>query len=235
MGFDTRYWGPSAWELFHLITFTKGQLSAKKRFFTAMVDVLPCKYCRASSNEFLKELPLENNLAFWLYKFHDRVNRKLEDQHMKDPSIEKPKPSPPFEEIVKKYSKIASSAPKEIPGRDFLFTIASNYQDEPYNTESHQTFWKELVRLFPFYEFRKHMKIPNLQNYFNDVYDMLSNMKEIPSRKGILQRLAYYKSGCSKKSYKGKTCRKLPSGGYTKDRDRKRTYRISHANLLSTK
>ena len=54
----------------------------------------------------------------------------------------------------------------------------------------------------------------------------------IGTYKGYVQHVAYYKSGCAKKTYRGKTCRKLAGGGRTKDRDRQTTYRVSHAWLL---
>jgi hypothetical protein len=54
----------------------------------------------------------------------------------------------------------------------------------------------------------------------------------MPSYKGYAQHVAYYKSGCEKKTYHGKTCRKLAGGGYTKNRDHRKTHRVSHKNLL---
>jgi hypothetical protein len=54
----------------------------------------------------------------------------------------------------------------------------------------------------------------------------------IGTYRGYAQHVAYYKSGCAKKTYRGKTCRKLAGGGRTKDRDRQTTYRVSHARLL---
>jgi hypothetical protein len=40
---DTRFWGPSGWQLLHMVTFTRGLLSPKTRFFGVIQDVLPCK------------------------------------------------------------------------------------------------------------------------------------------------------------------------------------------------
>jgi hypothetical protein len=33
---DTKFWGPSGWELLHLITFEKGYLSKKKELFQSI-------------------------------------------------------------------------------------------------------------------------------------------------------------------------------------------------------
>jgi hypothetical protein len=230
---DTRFWGPSGWQLFHAITFTKGNTDSKKKFFTAMKDVLPCKYCRESTNQFMKELPIPNNIAFWLYELHNKVNEKLADQHEKDKTVEKPAPSPSFEEVVTKYHKILKSK-EGILGRDFLFSVAYNYDPEIHRA-ANEKFWDELLILYPFYQQRKLMFKPDLSSsktYLKDVHSMFAKMGESDSLKSVTQQLAYYKSGCTKKTYKGKTCRKLQSGGYTKNRDRKKTHRIAHARLL---
>jgi hypothetical protein len=54
----------------------------------------------------------------------------------------------------------------------------------------------------------------------------------IKSYRGYMAHLAYYKSGCSRKTYKGKTCRRLEGGKYTKQRDHKRTRRVTHKSLI---
>jgi len=227
---DVSYWGPSGWQLFHLITFEKGMLESKKHLFYAMKDVLPCKYCRASANEFIKEVPIDNNLAFWLYKFHDRVNKKLEAQHEDDPNIPLPVPSPPFSEVVNLYTELLKKGPTNIPGRDFLFSVAYNF--DPEYRSAHEQFWKYLVKVYPFY--RTHMEMPDMTNnqtYLRSVHAMFSKMRSIPSLQSVRQQLAYYKSGCKSKTYKGKTCKKVGSG-YTKRRDRHRTYKLTHSRLL---
>ena len=95
-GMMTRVWGPTGWAFGHAITFGypyKIDLNCKdhvrrmketKKFFTSMGSVLPCKYCRQSYLEFLKELPLTNEvlssrrkLVKWFYDIHNKVNKKL--------------------------------------------------------------------------------------------------------------------------------------------------------------
>ena len=77
---DTKYWGPSGWQLLHLITFERGSLNTKKKLFSTLNEILPCKYCRESTGQFMKEMPIHNNLALWLYDLHKYVNKKLESQ-----------------------------------------------------------------------------------------------------------------------------------------------------------
>ena len=235
---DVKYFGPSGWQLLHLITFIKGGMEHKQKLFEVMPDVLPCKYCRESTKQFVKEMPMDYNMAYWLYKLHDRVNKKLEDQHKEDPSVEKPVPSPSFKDVVEMYRKTLRdlAGTKKVVGRDFLMSVAYNYDPEIHNKESHKQFWEELKYVYPAKNAIKRLiYVPDMtsqKTYVKDVYAILSEIGTMPSFKGISQRLAYYKSGCNGKSYKGKTCRRLPAGGYTKQRDRRRTHRVTHSALL---
>jgi hypothetical protein len=233
---DVSYWGPSGWQLLHLIA-AKGGTEAKE-LLGIMPFILPCKYCRASAQEFLKEEKPHGDLQRWLYTFHNKVNHKLEKQHQEDPKCNLPVPAPPFEEVQKKYNELLNSKPTEIPGRDFLYSIAHNYgnahMDAQTYEELHLSFWDDLKHSFPFEEFRKHIDYPDLTNnltYLRSVHAMFSKMKPQKPLKYIRQQLEYYKSGCSSKTYKGKTCKKV-GDRYTKIRDRKRTYRLTHSRLL---
>lgn len=229
---DVSFWGPSGWQLLHLIaaeggTYAKGTLDI-------MPFILPCKYCRASAQRFWKQSKPHGELQRWLYIFHNKVNKKLKKQHDEDPKCNLPVPAPPFEEIQKRYASILDSQPTEIPGRDFLYSIAYNFDPQEQNVKDHETFWVLLKGSFPFPEFRKHISIPwfnSRSDYLFSVHTMFSKMKPQKSLQSIAQQLAYYKSGCTKKTYKGKTCKKVGTG-YTKNRDRKRTYRLTHSRLL---
>ena len=199
-----------------------------------MPFILPCKYCRASAQQFWKQSKPHGNLQRWLYNFHNKVNAKLIKQHAEDPKCPLPVPAPPFEQIQKRYRAILDSPPTEIPGRDFLYSIAYNFNPKEQNIKHHETFWVLLKASFPFPEFRKHISIPwfnSRSDYLFSVRAMFSHMKPQKSIESIAQQLAYYKSGCAKKTYKGKTCKKVGTG-YTKNRDRKRTYRLTHSRLL---
>lgn len=229
---DVSFWGPSGWQLLHLIAEEGGPYA--KGTLDIMPFILPCKYCRASAQEFWKKGKPRGNLQKWLYNFHNKVNQKLIKQHIEDPKCHMPVPAPPFEQIQKRYKGILDSPPTEIPGRDFLYSIAYNFNKEEQDVNDHETFWVLLKASFPFPEFRKHIRIPDFRSrsdYLDSVHSMFSHMKPQKSLQSIAQQLAYYKSGCTKKTYKGKTCKKVGTG-YTKNRDRKRTYRLTHSRLL---
>jgi len=92
-GLITKIWGPPGWEFFHSVTFgypinpTTEQQKDYMDYFTVIGKVFPCKYCRESYQEFIKEgdtiLTLDQmrsreTLTKWGYLLHERVNKKLD-------------------------------------------------------------------------------------------------------------------------------------------------------------
>ena len=129
---DTRFWGPSGWRLLHLITFTyepEKQKAAVREMFSMLPFVLPCKYCRASFSQYLRQEPLEPALrsraAFtrWLWKIHNLVNGKLRGQGLLK------EPDPPFASVKKVHEErvAAGCIRTEFEGWNFLFSIAENH------------------------------------------------------------------------------------------------------------
>jgi hypothetical protein len=131
-----------------------------------------------------------------------------------------PKPSPPFEEVVRIYTTLLKKKPNTIPGRDFLLSIAFNFIPE--HREAHQRFWKYLVKVFPYKIVLRFPDLTDNQRYLRSVYDMLKVKTPLEN---IKRQLAYYKSKCRKR-----TCKK--TGGYIKKRNRAVTYRLAHSRLL---
>lgn len=237
---DTRFWGPSGWQLFHLIAFRSENST---EFLESIDDILPCKFCRESTAQFMKELPLKGDPGKWMFDLHNMVNNKLRTQCRNDPAVIDPGPDPDFEDVKKKYESLK---PKQIPGRDFLFSIAVNYPEQPTDEQMsvQRKFLNRLSKVFPFVTFEKYIEsnpanLESQKTYMKWMYGLLTHLSKkfhvsIPSYKGYVQRVMYYKSGCSKKSYKGKTCRRLAGGGFTKNRDHRKTRRIAHSILLNS-
>jgi len=240
---DTRFWGPSAWQLFHLISFR----SVNPQVLLGMIkDILPCKFCRESTAEFMKELPLEGDPAKWLYELHNKVNHKLRTQCKNDPNVIDPGPNPSFDEVRSFYQKLKPSS--SVPGRDFLFSIAANSDEilDPSQIALQHRFLQNLYEVFPFSSLRKEFqkyynsippKLITRTDYMKWMYGLLKSLSDkidadMPSYRRYVQRVMYYKSGCSKKTYKGKTCRRTATGHLTKNRDNAKTYRVSHNSLL---
>jgi hypothetical protein len=237
---DTRFFGPSGWQLFHLIAFRSPH---PEELLLMIKDILPCKFCRESTKQFTHELPMTSNPGKWLYDLHNKVNNKLRTQCKDDPAVINPGPDPSFEDVKKIYM---SMKPTSIPGRDFLFSVAINYPDSPEETDmaTQRTFMHKLSDVYPFESstFKKYLSehevaLSSRKAYTKWMYGLLSELAqamkaELPSYKGYVSRVMYFKSGCQKKTYRGKTCRRTKTGFRTKDRDHRRTFRITRESLL---
>lgn len=154
---DTRFWGPSAWRLFHLQTFAleKGFLkksTALYTFYKNLPFILPCKFCRESLAEYYESQPLKeawdsDTLTEWLYTIHNRVNDKLRKQHLlrcKNPS---------FSEVRTKYEKwvMQDFLHYNILGFDFFKSVA--YISAKENPQL-ELWWSTLAESLPFPEWR---------------------------------------------------------------------------------
>ena len=239
---DTRFWGPSGWQLLHLIAFHS---PSPREVLDDMKDILPCAFCRASTTEFVKAHPPSKPYGRWLYDLHNKVNAKLRRQCSEDPSVICPEADPEFEEVKQRYETMKPTA---VPGRDFLMAIAYNYPSdpEPRDMSTQREFIHHLADAYPFENFRNvfqsYLKahepvLKSQKTYTRWMYGLLhelSAVAKVPmkSYRGYMAHLAYYKSGCSRKTYKGKTCRRLGGGKYTKQRDHKMTRRVTHKSLL---
>lgn len=237
---DTRFWGPSGWQLFHLIAFTSPN---PREVLDDMKNVLPCKFCRASTSEFVNAHPPAKPYGKWLFDIHNKVNHKLRTQCAEDPAVVNPGPDPDFADIKKHYEEMKPTA---VPGRDFLMAIAFNFPAKPEERDmsTQREFLHHLADAYPFEsmrgKFQTYIKAhePDLQSqkaYTKWMYGLMKELSgKIPIKtyRGYMSHLAYYKSGCSRKTYRGKTCRRTASGGSTKTRDHRITRRVVHKALL---
>lgn len=105
-GIMTKVWGPPGWLFLHSIAFGYPytinpnkpehviRKEATRRFFTDISFILPCRYCRESYQDFIKQIPIDNNLdsrkslTKWLYVIHNKVNYKLGVPKCSIPSFE---------------------------------------------------------------------------------------------------------------------------------------------------
>jgi hypothetical protein len=242
---DTRFWGPSGWQLFHLIAF-KSPPEDARHVLDDMKDVLPCKFCRASTSEFVKKHPPKKPYGRWLYEIHNMVNNKLRTQCAADPKVINPGPDPDFEDVKSNYERMEKA--DAVPGRDFLMAVAYNFpaSPEPRDMSTQREFLHHLADAYPYADLRKvvqrYLKAhePSLTSqraYTHWMYGLMKELSEtvkvpIRSYRGYMSHLAYYKSGCRGKSYKGKTCRRVAKGVYTKDRNPALTRRVTSKCLL---
>ena len=193
MGIDTRFWGPSGWDLFHRIAFHSQNPDVLKH----IAEILPCKFCRNSTRRFVKELPYnKTDPAKWLFHIHNKVNHKLRTQCSKDPNVINPGPDPSFEEIKEKYKE---KTLHEKVGQEFLLSIAVNFEKTSRRTEIQKRFLKELAKSYPLFKDFYENNPPDFKNY----KEWMNKFTEIS-----IEKVESFKSKCKK----GKTCRKLKGG-----------------------
>lgn len=208
-------------------------------------DILPCRFCRESTTQYTKELPMKKDTGLWSYELHNKVNNKLRTQCKDDPAVIDPGNDPSFEEVKQKYM---SMKPTSVPGRDFLFSIAVNYPDDPEEKDmaTQRTFIHKLAEVYPFEPMRSKFQeylennevtLQSQKSYMKWMYGLLNELASVikvdmPTYRGYVARVMYFKSGCQKKTYRGKTCRRLPNGARTKSRDHRRTFRVTRESLL---
>jgi len=243
MGIDTRYWGPSAWQLFHLIAFLSPN---PQQILLEMKEILPCKFCRASTKDFVREHPLKGDPGKWLYEIHNMVNNKLRTQCSGDPDVINPGEDPSFDDVKQRY---LAMKPVSVPGRDFLFSVATNYPEDPAPEDMarQREFIENLADVYPFESLRQTFKsylvshrpvgLDSKKHYQKWMYGLLSALSRtagssILTYRGYIARVNYYTSGCDRPSYRGKTCRRTKQGYRTKVRDNKRTRRVVLTGLL---
>jgi hypothetical protein len=148
---DTKFWGPDGWRLLHTITYLypeKPTLEIKKlykEFFNALKDILPCRYCRASFNQYIHELPIEpalsstKKLRLWLYRIHNKVNNKLRKQGLLTTE------NPTLAYVDSIYIGNLDMNLEDIIGWDFIYSIIYNYS--PYGNIDPQIYktWFNLL------------------------------------------------------------------------------------------
>ena len=123
-GMMTKVWGPPGWMFLHTVTYgypyeidhnNHDHIIRKeymKTFFKSVGNVLPCKYCRESYNNFIKQLPIDNHLnsrkdlVKWLYDIHNKVNDKLGVPKCNIPTIS---------ELNKQYEQYRAQCKKTTP------------------------------------------------------------------------------------------------------------------------
>ena len=92
---NPKVWGPVLWKKLHTITFNypikidntnKDDVAirdAVRKIFLGLRNTIPCKACRDSYREFIRASPIDShlgsreNLSYWLYEIHNKVNAKL--------------------------------------------------------------------------------------------------------------------------------------------------------------
>jgi hypothetical protein len=219
---ETIYWGTSGWKFLHLITFLypespdTGDKILMREFLTLLNDILPCKYCRASFNKYSVSLDLIPHLESreliitWLYKMHNKVNKKLRSQGFcknQNPTLEyvyklyEPQVTK-IHEILKSHKTSGKSSEhsdsrdntkKAINyicdlGREFLGSIVFNYQG--YFTNCHTSDEKSKIAVS--YHRFFNVILPLLRRILHPSYEYkLNTIKKFRIRSILQQNESY--------------------------------------------
>ena len=118
-GMLVKTWGPPGWVFLHCIAqnYPQEPTEEQKRnylsFFKSVGDVLPCRYCRESYQQYIKEpstrlshnvMKSRQTLSRWLYDIHNKVNKKLSVTN-----------APSFDEVTRKYESFRSKCGHKSP------------------------------------------------------------------------------------------------------------------------
>jgi len=206
---NTTFWGPSGWEFLHTLTFiypVKPSYNDKvkmQNFMNSINYILPCKYCRLSFTKYTQSLPINNYLdsrekiVEWLYKIHNKVNKKLRKQGFckyENPELSTVKDNykPILEHITslckknnnndndKHTSNKHTSNKYSINyicnlGRDFLGSIVFNYQGYFSNCHSGD----EKVKIVSVYHKFFNSIIPLLSSYIYKIQKENTNTNNV--------------------------------------------------------
>jgi hypothetical protein len=190
---DTRFWGPSSWDLFHRISFHSEN---PHEVLKHIADILPCKFCRNSTRRFVRQLPYDSsNPARWLYEIHNMVNHKLRVQSLSHKKVINPGSNPSFEEIETRYRNRTLN---ELVGEEFLLSVAVNFSPTPKRIAIQKRFLRDLAGAYPL--FGKFYTTPDFKNY----PEWMNKFTKIS-----VETVKSYKGNCKK----GKTCRRPQGGG----------------------
>ena len=205
---NTTFWGPSGWEFLHTLTFIYPESPSyndkvkMQNFMNSINYILPCKYCRISFTKYSKSLPIHeyldsrDKIVEWLYKIHNKVNKKLRKQGFckydnPELSIVKEKYKSILEHIYSLcQTKDRHDTQDSITyicnlGRDFLGSIVFNYQGYFSNCHSGD----EKVKIVSVYT-----------TFFNSILPLISSYLE-KIQKGILSNSNSNSNSVSRYTY----------------------------------
>ena len=230
---NTTFWGPSGWVFLHTLTFIYPETPSyndkvkMQNFMSNISYILPCKYCRLSFTKYSNSLPITDyldnrkTLVEWLYKMHNKVNKKLRGQGFCKYD------NPELSTIYTKYKPIlehiyslcnnnnnTNTNTNTNPahdiityicnlGRDFLGSIVFNYQgyfsnchtgDEKIKIVSvYHTFFTSIIPLIYSYISKINKKCKYVSEHISRYISIYENKNKLNIRYILTQNEAYTK------------------------------------------
>jgi curved DNA-binding protein CbpA len=185
-GMRTAIWGPGGWLFLHSIAQnypwkpTMEQKENYYNFFRLTGNVLPCRYCRESYQQFITEpgtrltintMRDRKSVVTWLYRIHNKVNKKLDI-----------KGGPTLKEVWDKYESFRSvchKTPKHIKKKGCTVPLNGirkkcviNFVDEKIT----QFGKKKKTNIFPaqyLLEDNQEAELPQMEYSDTDIHDAM--------------------------------------------------------------
>lgn len=233
---DTRYWGPDAWDLFHMITLqypekpTERDEEIHRLFFSTLPYVLPCHYCRKSITKYLEELPMngksKRTMIEWMWQLHNMVNDKLRKQKLID--YENPPISVVKRVYLNKLIDINVMDCANMVGWKFMYSVVFTFKNDFEKMDFMRKintimFFNTLAYIIPFPKikilYNDYLFKNKISKYWDDpdkLIEWLYNLEKIvslytvhicPKFKSVKLIGDKYKTGCGKKTDLAPTCR----------------------------
>lgn len=219
---ETIFWGPSGWEFLHILTFIYPEnpsLQDKilfRDFMHLVSDILPCKYCRASFTKYSQSLDItpfldtRHTMINWLYKMHNKVNKKLRSQgycHYENPTLSHVETL--YSKHIKQINTILEKHSAENKfqtivnyicnlGCDFLGSIIFNYQGYFVNCHTSEEKTKIISTYHKFFNIIIPVIAMCLRKYNDEGEEIvknynIDNIKKFRIRNMLLQNEPYSK------------------------------------------
>ena len=147
---NTAQFGPGGWDLLHVLAARynpRKQKSLYRSFYIGLKDILPCKFCRRSYSQYIRELPVEQwlnsskNMQKFTYLMHNKVNQKLRKQGLND------RKDPDFSCVYDRY-RYRNHFDEKV--WTFLYAIVFNFPtDDPKKVAVYHRFFETLAQIHP--------------------------------------------------------------------------------------
>ena len=180
-GMMTKIWGQPGWIFNHTVTFgypiepDEEKREQYRRYFLSLGDVLPCRYCRESYQQFVttgdtaltdEALTNRETLTHWFFRIHEAVNKKLGIDY-----------GITYEDLVDKYESFRAMCGKsDTKGCTVPLDYKAFSFKKLYDTDAPiipLDIARQFIPLAKSYGLDKHLSFLDLASILNDDYRLL--------------------------------------------------------------
>lgn len=119
---DPDIWGPSGWTILHRLSFLFENISDAQTFYSTLQYILPCPTCKYNYKSHMTFIKFPNKIdeiPKWIYKIHNKVNKKLGK-----------KKGPSFKKVVEKYNQVFDNMEIKCNETKFLCSLLYTFSNK---------------------------------------------------------------------------------------------------------